>query len=95
MASFLCFFAAIYSIWPLPMNYSAALWHYWITVLAVATFWASFYLFAFHAFPNSKVTPYREVALFGQFVSIIVIALAQTIFVGNLIFAAVRLRLSA
>ena len=92
MASLLCFFAAIYSIWPLPMNYRVGLWHYWITALAIVAFWTSFYLFAFHALPSSSLTVYQTIALFGQFVSIIVIVLAQAIFVVNLTLAIVRLR---
>ncbi len=89
MASLLCFFAAIYSIWPLPMNYRVGLWHYWITALAIVAFWASFYLFIFHPLPSSNLAP---IALFGQLVSTIVIVLAQAIFVVNLTYAIVRLR---
>jgi hypothetical protein len=92
MASLLCFFAAVYAIWPLPMNPTAGLWHYWITVLAIAAFWISFYLFAFHALPRSNLTLCQPVALFGQFVSIIVIVLAQGIFFVNLMSAIVRLK---
>lgn len=92
MASLLCFFAAIYAIWPLPMNPTAGLWHYWITVLAIAAFWISFYLFTFHSLPSSNLTLYQTVALFGQFLSTMVIVLAQAIFVVNLMSAMVRLR---
>jgi hypothetical protein len=92
MASLLCFFAAIYAIWPLPMNYSVGLWHYWITVLAIVAFWTSFYLFTFHALRSSNLSMYQTIALFGQFVSIIVIVLVQAIFVVNLTLAIVRLR---
>jgi hypothetical protein len=94
MASLLCFFAAIYSIWPLPLNPTAAVWHYWITAFAMAAFWACFYFFAFHVLRDSKITPVQTIALFGQFVSLIVVAFAQTIFVGNLVFTVVQLRLS-
>jgi hypothetical protein len=92
MASLLLFFAAIYATWPLPMDYRIGLWHYWITALAIAAFWGSFYLCAFHAPTRSSLTSFQTVALFGQFVSIMVIALAQGIFVANLTLAIIRLR---
>jgi hypothetical protein len=87
MASFLCFFAAVYSVWPLPMNQKAGIWHYWTTAVAIAAFWVCFFLFAFRVSPDSILTPYGKAALLGQFGSMIVILLAQTIFVVNLIFA--------
>jgi hypothetical protein len=92
MASFLCFFAATYSLWPLPLNNKAAAWHYWITTAAIAAFWLCFYFFAFKAPRESGLGLYQTAALLGQFVSVIVILLAQAIFVVNLILALVRLR---
>jgi hypothetical protein len=90
MASFLCFFAAISSRWPLSLNNRAAVWHYWITAAAIAAFWFCFYFFAFHATRESDLTVRQTAALLGQFISMMVILLAQTIFVANLAFAVVR-----
>ncbi len=92
MASLLGFFAAVYSFWPLPMSHRVGLWHYWVTALAIVAFWTSFYLFAFHALPSSNLTMYQTILLFGQFVSMIFIVLAQVIFVVNLTLAIVRFR---
>jgi membrane protein YdbS with pleckstrin-like domain len=36
VAALLCFFAAIYSLWVLPMNHAAAQWHFWITAVSIA-----------------------------------------------------------
>ncbi len=92
MASFLCFFAATYSLWPVPLGNKAAAWHYWITATAIAAFWFCFYFFAFKAPQESSLSSYQTGALFGLFASAIGILLAQAIFVVNLIFAVVRLR---
>jgi hypothetical protein len=95
MATFLCFFSVIYSLWPLPMNVKAAFWHYWCTVIAIAAFWACFYFFALHVPRDSNVTLPQTTTLFGQFVSMIIILLAQAIFVVSLILAAAQLRHSS
>lgn len=92
MGSFLCFFAAIYSLWPLHMNNKAATWHYWVTITAIVAFWACFYLFALEASRESTLTERQTAALFGQFASMGVILFAQAIFVVNLTLAVVRLR---
>lgn len=93
MSSLLCLSAAIYAIWPLRMNMTAGLWHYWVTAAAIAVFWACFYSFPMQeSRPN---TSKRLGLLLGQFVSLGVILLAQTIFVSNLIFAVIRLRNSS
>jgi len=46
IAAFFCFFAAIYSLWMLPMNATAAGWHFWLTAASVAGFAAFFALLA-------------------------------------------------
>lgn len=91
MATLLCFWAAAYAIWPLHMNLKAGIWHYWMTAVPIAVFWACFYLFGFRL-TSTKNTPYRLAVLLGQFMSLGVILLAQTMFIANLIFAVVRLR---
>jgi preprotein translocase subunit SecG len=91
MASFLCFFAVIYSIWPLLMSQRAGIWHYWITTASIIAFWICFYLFILRGSSDSSLTAYRKAYLFGQFGSMLVMALAQTIFVFNFVIAIIRL----
>jgi hypothetical protein len=90
MASVLCFAAAVYAIWPLQMNMKAGIWHYWVTVVGIATFWMCFYSFPLNE--SGSNTSYRLAMLLGQLMSLGVILLAQAIFVANLLFAVVRLR---
>jgi hypothetical protein len=91
MASFLCFFAAVYSIWPLLINAKAATWHYWTTAAGIAIFWVCFYLFAVYFSPGSRPSTFVTSVLLAQAVSVIFVLLAQMIFVVNLSLVIVRL----
>jgi len=91
MASLLCFSAAIYAIVPLQMNVKAGVWHYWMTAIPIVIFWACFYLFVFRQADGAN-TSYRLAVLLGQFISLAVILIAQTIFAANLMVAVIRLR---
>ncbi len=95
MAMFLCFFSVIYSLWPLPLNVKAAFWHYWCTAVAIAAFWVCFYFFALHVPRDSNSTVSQTLVLFGQSVSMMMILLAQTIFVVNLFLAVGQFRHSS
>ena len=91
MASLLCFSAAVYSLWPLPMNLKAGTWHFWSTAVAIAAFSACYYLFALRLEPVAGFESYKKAALLGLFSSLILGALAQIVFVVNLMLAVVRL----
>jgi hypothetical protein len=80
LATALCFFATIYSLWMLPFNHTAMLWHFWLTTIGIAVFWLAFYQ-AGSGLPNSRT------ALWAVFVSPAVILLTQVIFVWNLLQA--------
>src|SRR5262249_22152810 len=43
IATALCFCATVYSLWMLPFNRTAMLWHFWLTIIGIAVFWLSFY----------------------------------------------------
>jgi hypothetical protein len=92
MASFLCFFAAVYSIWPLSMNVKAATWHYWTTVAGIAVFWGCFYLFVVYFSPGSRPSTLLTAVLLAQAGAVTLVLLAQMIFVVNLTVAVIRLR---
>src|SRR5207245_1583431 len=49
LATALCFFATIYSLWMLPFNRTATLWHFWLTTIGIGVFWLAFY-----RAPNSR-----------------------------------------
>jgi len=80
LATALCFFATIYSLWMLPFNRTAMLWHFWLTAIGIGVFWLSFYR-AGSALPNSRT------AIWAVFVSPAVVLLIQVIFVWNLLQA--------
>jgi hypothetical protein len=84
LATALCFFAAIYSLWMLPFSRTATLLHFWLTSIGIALFWLSFYRAATNL-PNSPT------ALWTFFVSTAVVLLAQVIFVWNVIQAIVKM----
>jgi hypothetical protein len=80
LATALCFFATIYSLWMLPFSRTAMLWHFWLTSIGIGVFWLAFYR-AGSALPNSRT------ALWVVFVSPAVVLLTQVIFVWNLLQA--------
>jgi len=54
LATALCFFATIYSLWMLPFSRTAMLWHFWLTSIGIGVFWLAFYR-AGSALPNSAL----------------------------------------
>lgn len=80
LATALCFFATIYSLWMLPFSRTATQWHFWLTSIGIGIFWLSFYR-AGSALPDSRV------AVWAVFVSTAVVLLTQVIFVWNLLQA--------
>jgi hypothetical protein len=77
LATALCFFATIYSLWMLPFNRTAMRWHFWLTSIGIAVFWLSLYR-AGSGLPNSRT------AVWAVFVTPAVVLLTQVIFVWNL-----------
>jgi hypothetical protein len=80
LATVLCFFGTIYSLWMLPFSRTAMLWHFWLTSIGIGAFWLSFYR-AGSALPNSRTV------VWAVFVSPAVVLLTQMIFVWNLLQA--------
>jgi hypothetical protein len=79
-ATAFCFLATIYSLWMLPFNRTASLWHCWLTVIGVAVFWFSFYRAASTQM-NSRT------AIWAVFITPAVILLIQIVFVWNVVNA--------
>jgi len=80
LATALCFFATIYSLWMLPFNRTATLWHFWLTTIGIGVFWLAFY-----RAPNSRT------AVWAAFAAPAAVLLTQVIFVSNLIQAIFRM----
>lgn len=80
LATVLCFFATVYSLWMLPFNRTATLFHFWLTAVGIGVFWLAFYQ-AGAALPNSRT------ALWIVFAAPAMVFLTQVIFVWNLIQA--------
>ena len=85
-ATAFCFFGTIYSLWMLPLNRSASLWHFWLTAIGVAVFWFSFYRAA-STQPNSRI------AIWAVFITPAVTLLTQVIFVWNVVKAVFKMSL--
>jgi hypothetical protein len=88
LATALCFFATIYSLWMVPFSRTAMLLHFWLTGIGIGVFWLAFYR-AGSALPHSRI------AVWAVFVSPAVVLLTQVILVWNLlqaIFKMPRLR---
>ena len=79
LATLLCFFATIYSLWMLPFNRAATLWHFWLTTIGIGVFWMAFYT------PNSRT------ALWAFFAAPVAVLVTQVIFVWNLAQAIFRM----
>jgi hypothetical protein len=80
MATMLCFFASIYSLWMLPFNRTATWWHFSLTTIGIGVFWLAFY-----RVPNSRA------AVWAAFAAPAAILLTQVIFVWNFIQAIFRM----
>lgn len=80
LATMLCFFASIYSLWMLPFNRAATWWHFSLTTIGIGVFWLAFY-----RVPNSRT------AVWAAFAAPAAILLTQVIFVWNFIQAIVRM----
>jgi hypothetical protein len=83
IATALCFYSAMYSVWLLPFSSRAATWHFWVTIVGLVVFWISFYLPIFSE-PQDR---FFIASVTVSFVSGFVLVLAQLIFVGNLAYA--------
>jgi len=88
VATFLCFFAAIYSLSLLPFNVKAGLWHFWITSVGLAFFWICFYLVPV---VGSGTSGFGKAAVWGWFVSALIVLLVQVLFVVNLVYSLAHL----
>jgi hypothetical protein len=80
LATALCVFATIYSLWMLPFSRIAMQWHFWVTSIGIVVFLLAFYR-AGSALPDSRT------AIWVVFVSPAVVLLSQVIFVWNLLQA--------
>lgn len=85
MAVLFCMFSAAYSLWMLPINEKAGMWHFWLTSAGVMVYWFSFLGLAEVAQSGGRAAPHlHSVVAWGQIASIPVLLVAQTIFVVNL-----------
>ena len=80
LATALCFVATIYSLWMLPFNRAASLFHFWLTAFGIGVFWLAFY-----RAPNSRT------AMWAVFAAPTAVLLTQVIFVWNLTQAILRM----
>lgn len=88
MAAVLCIFAAIHSVWMLPLNHRASLWHFWLSAISIAVFWVCSYVLPSTAVRSRLGTTFAAI----WFLSILVFALTQIIFVANFLSALAKLR---
>src|ERR1017187_6983241 len=79
LATLMCFFATIYSLWMLPFSRTATLLHFGLTALGILVFWVAFYLAQ-----NSRA------AVWTVFAAPAGVLLVQSIFVWNLFHAVFR-----
>lgn len=94
MAALLCGFAAVYSLYLLPMNQKAAVWHFWLTAGGILLFWVGFYSFSALVARGGSWQAGRAVVAIGAswVCSFALIVVAQGIFVANVIAAIMKLR---
>jgi hypothetical protein len=91
LATFLCLFAAAYSVFPI--NTRATVWHFWLTTIALAVFWVSFCFWAYISREGTVVSrgSSLELAIASIFVvSILVLLISPALFVVNVTLALAR-----
>jgi hypothetical protein len=94
MAALLSLFAAVYAFWIVPLKQNVGSWHFWLTTVGLCLFWASYYSFSSVA-SNVRLkesTGMITAVALGWLTSVIVVTIAQGIFIANLISAILRLR---
>src|ERR1700680_2130943 len=84
LATMLCFFATIYSLWMLPFNRTLSLWHFWLTSIGIAVFLSALYL-------STANLPGSRTALWTVLVSPAVVLLVQVLFVWNFLQAILKM----
>jgi hypothetical protein len=84
LATMLCFFATIYSLWMLPFNPTLSLWHFWLTSIGIAVFLSALYL-------STENPQGSRTALWAVLVSPVVVLLGQVLFVWNFIQAILKM----
>jgi len=80
LATLFCLFATVYSLWMLPFNKTATMWHFWLTTVGIGVFW-----WAFFRAPTSRT------AVWTVFAAPAVVFLVQVLFVWNLVQAIFRM----
>ena len=91
IAMFFFMFSAAYSVWVLPINERAAIWHFWLTSAGVLVFSTSFWYLAHivHA-SGLRASHLNAAAAWAQITSIPVVVVAQALFVVNFVAAFAR-----
>jgi hypothetical protein len=79
------FVATIYSLWMLPTNQKAEMWHFWLTAAAIGAFWASFSRMIAAGTPHASAT--NALVIWGQLAAVAVFLIAQLVFVANVVLA--------
>ena len=87
-AALLCAFAAVYSLWMLPLNLSAAYWHLWITAVSVAAFVTFFGIGEYLTGGHSRAT---WIALTAELLSGVALIAGLAILAVNLAQAVYKL----
>ena len=93
IAALLCVVASIYSLYMLPLNRTAALWHFWLTSVGVGLFWLSFYRLALmfsHSEGNPQLRGLNAAAAWSQLASAALFVVGQLVFLGNLVRAVAK-----
>jgi hypothetical protein len=84
LATMLCFFATVYSLWMLPFNRTLSLFHFWLTSTGIAVFVSAFYL------STANLSGSRT-ALWTVLVSPAAVLVIQVLFVWNFVQAILRM----
>jgi hypothetical protein len=89
VGSFLCIFAAAYSLWMVPLNGRAGLWHFWLTIGAIAIYWTGMLslIMKQENLPRGDLHGMPLALAIVWLGSIPLLIIAQGIFFFNLIFA--------
>jgi hypothetical protein len=94
IATLLCVVASIYSLSMLPLNRTAALWHFWLTSVGLGLFWLSFYrlalMFSHYSEGTSPLRGLNAAAAWSQLISAALFVVGQLIFLGNLVRAVAK-----
>jgi hypothetical protein len=92
VAMFFCLFSAVYSFWILPINQTAAAWHFWMTAVGALLFCSILWHLGQLAHNGGATSSLGAAQAWTLIAAFVVAVAAQAIFIVNITAAVINFR---